>query len=73
MNANTAIRKALNAHRACFSFKGHDFYCVEDRRYVKKVTNRVLDLGRVHVIPARPQTNEVPHVHSVWQASPQSR
>jgi len=37
---STAVRKALRAHRACFSFRGHDFCCCEDRRYVKKTTNR---------------------------------
>jgi hypothetical protein len=40
MNATTNVRKALWAHQACFSYKGHDFCCEADRRYVKKVTKR---------------------------------
>ena len=40
MNTNTAVNKALKNVTACFSFKGHDFCCVGDRRYVKKFTNR---------------------------------
>jgi hypothetical protein len=34
------INKALKSENACFSFKGHDFCCCGDRRFVKKVTRR---------------------------------
>jgi len=40
MNAQTNVRKAQAALHACFTFKGHDFCCCGDRRYVKKVTKR---------------------------------
>jgi hypothetical protein len=40
MNPNTAVRRALRSHHACFTIKGHDFCCCGNRRYVKKVTNR---------------------------------
>jgi hypothetical protein len=40
MDTTKAINKALKNVTACFSFKGHDFCCVEDRNYVKKTTHR---------------------------------
>jgi hypothetical protein len=36
----TNLRKALKSKLACHSFKGHDFCCCGDTRYVKKVTRR---------------------------------
>ncbi len=35
-----AVNKALKNVTACFSYKGHDFCCCENRTHVKRVTNR---------------------------------
>jgi len=35
-----AVRQGLKKLTMCFSFKGEDFCCCGDRRYVKRFTSR---------------------------------